>query len=235
MNPAIRKVLRGQVNTCQDCGTTFRPRQLRTANQKRCPTCQDKVQQRPQIVTWRRLVALHLNVQIESLPGEWKQFQASETDDPCWKIDISGRSLDTTDEGWEGRIVIYSPFQFQPGHVVNVRHMEVTKQVRARKGTKEINGRQFTNRYDVNAEVTDSEIITEKQQYFALETSPSSVPSAVLRWIDECYDGEVLSKISAYDGHSKYLILTSTVNTEQYLGLSTTLTRLISATVSEEE
>ena len=93
---------------------------------------------------------------------------------------------------------------------------------------------EFTNRYDVNAEVTDSEIITEKQQYFALETSPSSVPSAVLRWIDECYDGEVLSKISAYDGHSKYLILTSTVNTEQYLGLST-LTRLISATVSEEE
>lgn len=115
------------VSVCRECGKVFAYFDNRS-KPKTCPTCADKIQHRPSIVLERECIAEFSRVRVDTLPDEWEEYQATPSDEACFKIDFAGRKFG---KSWSGRIVIYAPDEILPGDVVTLKHMRVVHQVRA--------------------------------------------------------------------------------------------------------
>lgn len=124
--------------TCSQCGSTFQVSLASydamgiTSLPRRCPTCADVRQHRPQVVLARQeLWADDIKVgrsAAELLRG-LAEFRPRDSDKPCWRLVVKG---DRYGASWSGRIDVYShvePVRLGAGEVVHLAHMEVRHRV----------------------------------------------------------------------------------------------------------
>lgn len=198
---------------CEDCGKTIIRRVGRV-----CATCADKRQGRPSIVKERRQVAIYRGVKVARLPGLWQKFQAQVGDDPCYKIDYSGRMFDK--ETGKGRVMFYAHEVVKPGSVVDIRHMVAVHLV------KMLDGKTVHIKSDEGETVEQVReylvfLPTKEEQSSRLTFAYTNIPSQVLSYPvalfkQEITGGTVSAVVGIFNGNGKIKVLQNGIEYGEY-------------------